>query len=157
VEDCHVQGSAVGDDVIALELLTRTLVGVALESLDVLGGRVSLAQFRLLLRLDELGKVPSSRLAAALGLGASSVTRMVDRLQAADLVVRGGDPGHRGVVTVELTPEARQLVATVVRHRHRLLATLLNDLTVDERAAVVRAAGHLAGTDDVATSGILPL
>ena len=144
----------------ALELLTRTLVGVALESLEVLGGRVSLAQFRLLLRLDELGRVPSSRLAAALGLGASSVTRMVDRLQAAGLVVRGGDPNQRAVVTVDLTPEARQLVATVVQHRHELLTRLLNDLTANERAAVVQAAGHLARTattDDVATAGLLPL
>jgi DNA-binding MarR family transcriptional regulator len=75
-----MQGSTPQGDVVALDLLTRTLVGVALESLEVLGGRVSLAQFRLLLRLDELGRVPSSRLATALGLGASSVTRMVDRL-----------------------------------------------------------------------------
>lgn len=145
-------------DVLALESLTRILVGVAFESLDALGGRVSLAQFRLLLRLYELGKVPSSQLAAALGEGASSVTRMVDRLQSAGLVVRGGDPSHRAVVTVELTAEAAELVATVIRRRHELLTAILNDLTGPERAAVVQAAAHLAPTTKaVATNGILPL
>jgi len=147
-------------EVVALESLTRTLVGVAFESLEVLGGRVSLAQFRLLLRLYELGRVPSSQLAAALGEGASSVTRMVDRLQAAGLVVRGGDPKHRAVVTVELTPQAADLVSTVIRRRHELLTAILGDLTGQERAAVVQAAAHLArttSTNAVATNGILPL
>jgi len=50
---------------------------------------VSLPRVRLLLVLSGLGRVPSSRLAAELGMTASSVTRLADRLEAAGLVARG--------------------------------------------------------------------
>ena len=77
--------------VAALELMTRALVGLTLQSLQVLGAEVSLPQFRLLLVLSALGRVPSSRLAAELGMTASSVTRLADRLEAAGLAARGAD------------------------------------------------------------------
>ena len=62
---------------------------------------MSVPQFRLLVALDGLGRVPSSTLADALGMVASSVTRLVDRLQAAGLVQRGSDDRNRSIVTVE--------------------------------------------------------
>ena len=40
-----------------LEMLTRALVGITLQSLEVLGGEVSLPQFRLLLAASTLGRV----------------------------------------------------------------------------------------------------
>ena len=52
------------DAVAALELMTRALIGITLHSLEVLGGEVSLPQFRLLLIAAGLGRVPSSRIAA---------------------------------------------------------------------------------------------
>jgi hypothetical protein len=48
-------------EVAGLEMLTRALVGITLQSLEVLGGEVSLPQFRLLLAASTLGRVPSSR------------------------------------------------------------------------------------------------
>ena len=59
-----------GGEVAELEMLTRALVGITLESLEVLGGEVSLPQFRLLLAAEALGRVPSSRLAGAVGIPA---------------------------------------------------------------------------------------
>ena len=87
----------------AFELFTRALIGIALDSIQAAGRQVSLPQFRLLLALDGLGKVPTSKLAAQLGLARSTTTRMVDRLQHAGLVQRGTDPHSRCIVTVELT------------------------------------------------------
>lgn len=63
----------------AFESLARALIGIALEGLEVAGAQVSLPQFRLLLTLGGLGRVPSSKLAAQLRLAPSAVTRMVDR------------------------------------------------------------------------------
>ena len=100
-EDAVVDGTQVAELEMltrALEMLTRALVGITLQSLEVLGDEVSLPQFRLLLAASELGRAPSSRLAEATGVPASSVTRLADRLEAAGLLARGGDvrsPLHR--------------------------------------------------------------
>jgi DNA-binding MarR family transcriptional regulator len=132
------------DAVAALELMTRALVGLTLQSLQVLEGEVSLPQFRLLLVLSELGRVPSSRLAAELGMTASSVTRLADRLETAGLLVRGTDPRSRSIVTLEVTAAGVGLVARVVDRRHQLLAALLGRMNPGERAAAVRVARRLS-------------
>jgi len=131
-------------DVAALELMTRALVGLTMRSLEELEGAVTGPQFRLLLVLDELGQVPSSRLAARLGTLASSVTRLADRLEAAGLLVRGHDPRNRSIVTVEVTPAGRDLVARVVGRRHVLLAEVLDRMTPAERADAASAARRFA-------------
>ncbi len=142
-------------------MLTRTLVGITLQSLEVLGGSVSLPQFRLLLTASGLGRVPSSRLAAAATLPASSVTRLADRLEAAGLLMRGADARSRSIVTVEVTEAGRDLVERVLRRRRELLAGVLEGMAPGERAAVARAAGQfteLAGrAAELSTSGPLPL
>jgi len=56
-----------GAEVAQLEMLARALIGITLQSLEVLGGAVSLPQFRLLLAASALGRAPSSRLAEATG------------------------------------------------------------------------------------------
>ena len=122
----------------AFEQLARALVGVTLKSLSALDGAVSVPQFRLLLTLDGLGRVPSSTLAEALGMGASSVTRLVDRLQAAGLVERGSVEHSRSIVTVEVTGRGRDLVTAVLdrmdpqqREQARQMAAVFVDLAGD--------------------------
>lgn len=61
-----------------LQAATRVLAGVALRSLDVLRGPVTLPQLRLLAVLADLGAAPSGKAAQALGLDASTVTRLTD-------------------------------------------------------------------------------
>lgn len=132
-------------DVAAFEQLTRALIGVTLESLDALDGTtVTIPQFRVLLALDGLGRAPSSALAARMGVTASSVTRGVDRLQAAGLVTRGTDKRSRSIVTVELTEPGRDLVATVLARRHALFEAVLDAMTPAERAAAADAATRFA-------------
>ena len=131
-------------DVAAFELLTRALIGIALEGLEVAGGQVSLPQFRLLLTLDGLGRVPSSKLAAQLRLAASAITRMVDRLQDGDLVQRGTDPRSRCIVTVEPTAAGRRLVDAVLARRHERLGAVLDRMTPADHTAAVRAARQFA-------------
>lgn len=132
-------------DVAAFERLTRALVGVTAQSLDALDGAVTVSQFRLLLTLEGLGRVPSSTLAAALGNAASSVTRLVDRLEAAGYVARGTDSHNRSIVTVELTAHGHEVVAAVVARRHELLGSVLDRMSAEERAHAAEAAERFAG------------
>ena len=149
-----VDDIASGDDVEALELMTRAVVGLTMRSMEVLGREVSLPQFRLLLVLSGLGRVPSSRLAAEMGIGASSVTRLADKLASAGLLTRGTDPRSRSVVTVEATPAGAELVARVVARRQELLAEVLGGMTPHERAEASRVARRFAGlAGDAATAG----
>jgi DNA-binding MarR family transcriptional regulator len=120
----------------AFQIATRDLVGVALRSLALLDGRASLPQFRLLAVLHEIGWCASSRVAQELGLGASSVTRLADRLEAAGYVVRGQDPRNRSVVTLGLTASGRRLVEQVMAWRRAELGRVLDRLDPGERAAL---------------------
>ena len=122
-------------EVDAFRTAARDLTGVALRSLELLGGEVSLPQFRLLLAVNELGRSPSSQVARALGLGASSVTRLADRLHASGHLARGTDAAHRSVVTLELTARGRQLVEQVLAWRQHELERLLRRLTPAQRGA----------------------
>jgi DNA-binding MarR family transcriptional regulator len=154
-----VGGDSEPDAVAALELMTRALVGLTLQSLQVLDGEVSVPQFRLLLVLSGLGRVPSSRLASELGMTASSVTRLADRMEAAGLLARGTDPRSRSIVTLEVTAAGVDLVARVVERRHVLLAAVLDRMNPGEREAAARVArllSALAG-DAAALSATGPL
>lgn len=131
-------------DVTALEMMTRALVGIALESIRSEDADVTLPQFRLLLALEGLGRVPSSRLAARLGLAASAITRMADRLEHAGLVQRGADQGNRCIVTLELTVAGHRLVAGALARRQKRLAAVLDRMSRDDREAAVRAAYQFA-------------
>jgi DNA-binding MarR family transcriptional regulator len=142
-------------------MMTRALVGIALEGLRSAGAEVTLPQFRLLLALEGLGRVPSSKLAARLGLAASAITRIVDRLEHAGLVQRGNDHGNRSIVTVELTVPGGRLVAAALAHRKERLAAVLDRMGPADREAAVRIArlfARLSG-DAVAigAAGPLPL
>jgi DNA-binding MarR family transcriptional regulator len=161
MNDCVVPEGGESTEVAALELMTRALVGITLRSLEVLGDEVSLPQFRLLLILSGLGRVPSSRLAAELKMPASSVTRLGDKLAAAGLLVRGTEPSSRSIVTVEVTPAGLDLVARVVAARHELLSGVLGRMAPDERSAAAQGARRFAdlAADAAAFSvtGPLPL
>jgi DNA-binding MarR family transcriptional regulator len=119
-----------------LQAATRVLAGVALRSVDVLDGAVTLPQFRMLAVLAELGRARSVQVARALGLEASTVTRLADRMVAAGHVTRGRDPGHRGVVTLELTASGQDLVRQVAAWREQELSRIFRQLPPAARAQV---------------------
>ena len=154
-------GAGAAEQVAALRDATRVLTGVALRSLDVLGGVVTLPQFRLLAVLADLGRARSAQVARALGLDASTVTRLADRLVAAGHVIRGSDPAHRSVVTLELTTSGRDLITTVAAARERELRRLLDSLPPDSRQVIASALRQLVqaagGGYGVAAGRAVPL
>jgi DNA-binding MarR family transcriptional regulator len=145
----------------ALQAATRVLAGVALRSLDVLDGVITLPQFRMLAVLAELGRARSARVARALGLDASTVTRLADRLVAAGLVERGSDPRHRSVVTLDLTSSGQRLVSAVSGWRQRELSRIVAALPPATRAQLTGVLGQLvtaAGEGyGVAAGSVIPL
>lgn len=149
------------EEVAALELMTRALVGLTLHSLEVLGGEVSLPQFRLLLIASGLGPVASSRIAAEAMMPASSVTRLADKLVAAGLMERGTDPRSRSIRTLKVTAAGLDLVSHVVARRHELLGAVLGGMKPADQQAAARIARQFAGlAGDAAAfsvTGPLPL
>lgn len=131
------------DEVEVLQEATRLLAGVALRSLEVLGGAVTLPQFRVLSVLADLGKVRSARVAGALGLEASTVTRLVDRLVAAGYVRRETDPTNRSAITLELTPSGTKLVMQVVEWRTSELGRMLATISPSDRVALASSLSSL--------------
>ncbi|HVT66617.1 MAG TPA: MarR family winged helix-turn-helix transcriptional regulator [Trebonia sp.] len=142
-----------------LQAATRVLAGVALRSLDVLDSAVTLPQFRLLAVLADLGPVPSGHAARTLGLDRSTVTRLADRMVAAGHIVRGTEPRHRGVVTLELTASGRNLVAAADAWRRHELARIMAQLPPAEQAAATNALRLLvsAAGDDYGISASRPV
>lgn len=144
-----------------LQAATRMLAGVALRSMDALDGEVTLPQFRLLAVLADLGPVPSGQAARTLGLDRSTITRLADRLVAAGHVTRGSDPGHRGVVLLDVTPSGRDLVITADTWRRQELARIMARLSAADRATVTTALGLLveaAGDEDgLRANSLVPL
>ncbi|MEX0428001.1 MarR family winged helix-turn-helix transcriptional regulator [Nocardioides sp. DS6] len=132
-QDTTADGSTTMAELLAFEVATRDLVGVALRSVE--GLEMSLPQFRLLLALQEHGRSTSTQCAQALGVVGSTVTRLADRLNASGHLSRGTDPSNRSIVTLELTTKGRTLVTEVVTRRRAELARILDRLDPDERAA----------------------
>ncbi len=145
----------------AFEVATRDLAGLALRSIDDVGDDISLPQFRLLLVVHEQGPCSSNDAARAMGLVASSVTRLADRLTTSGYLARGADPANRSIVTLSLTPSGRALVGKVIRRRRRELSKLLSLLDPDVRAACARGLDELhAKIGDeytVGRHGLVPL
>ncbi|MDA3625585.1 MarR family transcriptional regulator [Saccharopolyspora sp. WRP15-2] len=135
-------GTCDSNAISAFETATRMLVGLASRSLA--GEPVTLPQFRLLAALAEQGPLPSSRAAAALGLNASSVTRLGDRLALGGLISRTREPDKRSVVTLALTPAGDQLVQRVRASRRDTLARLLAQLDPREVDTAAKTLQHLA-------------
>ena len=142
-----------------LQAATRMLAGVALRSLDVLDAVVTLPQFRLLAVLADLGRVPSGQAARVLGLDRSTVTRLASRMVAAGHVSRGTDPRHRGIVTLELTPSGRDLVAAADAWRRQELGRIMARLSPAQQAVVTVALGLLvdAAGDDYGITAHRPV
>jgi DNA-binding MarR family transcriptional regulator len=139
----QVAPELVPDTVEVMQAATRVLAGVALRSLDVLNGAVTLPQFRMLAVLADLGRARSVQVAQALGLEASTVTRLAGRLVAAGHVIRGSEPGHRSVVTLELTVTGQDLVSQVATWREQELARILGQLPPAGRVQLTTALRQL--------------
>jgi DNA-binding MarR family transcriptional regulator len=123
---------------------------VALRSLDVLDGALTLPQFRILAVLADAGRPRAAQLARALGIEVSAVTRFTDGMVAAGFVSRHDEPGHRGAAILELSAPGEDLVGRVTVWRRQELTRIFCQLPQAERAILAHALRQLveAGGED---------
>ena len=128
------------------QLLRRLVVTLPSEVKGV--ARVTPEQFSVLDRLLEGGPVSMKELAAARGVALNTATSLVDRLVAAGLVERRGDPDDRRVVRVAVTERGRVLVERLRTAREAVLRRMFDDLgdeEIDRVLAAMPALARLAG------------
>jgi DNA-binding MarR family transcriptional regulator len=136
----------------ACRRLHAAIDGLDQAAADLLG--VSRTDLRCL-NLLEHGPLSPSRIAAALGITAGSVTALVDRLEAKGLVKRARTPGDRRGVLVSATP----LVFRSIGELYRSCAMALHNMAMayppGERASAVRHLGHAAEAWEAAAKSML--
>ena len=90
-------------------------------------------------------------LAAREGISAPSMTRYLDRLERADLIVRMRSPEDARRIRLALTPKGVRVLRSVRRRRTAWLAERLQDLSVAEQllvAAAIEPLGRLLADED---------
>jgi DNA-binding MarR family transcriptional regulator len=124
----------------AFAVTSRALVAVAARSLAGLsGGEVTLPQYRALVILATQGPQRVIALAERLDVNSSTASRMVDRLVRKKLVHRRRDESDRRAMTIDLTPEGRQLVDEATRRRRNEIARILDEMPLGSRKPLIEA------------------
>lgn len=108
-------------------------MGVAVRSIAAVEDEVTLVQYRALVLLVSRGEQNVSDLADALGIHASTATRLCDRLVAKGYVGRVTSADSRRETTLSATNRARGLVRTVSTRRRREVTRIVEQLSVEER------------------------
>ena len=106
------------------------------EFMGTFGG-VTVHQLSALRILVESGSVTMNELATQMGIGASAVTQLVDRLAQHGLVERSHDASDRRVQRLVVTATASEAVQRFKAARKDRLITLLRPLTDDELCTLV--------------------
>ena len=108
-------------------------MGVAIRSIDSVEDEVTLVQYRALVLLVSRGEQNVSDLADALGVHASTATRLCDRLVAKGYMDRVTSADSRRETTLSATNRARALVRTVSTRRRREVTRIVEQLSAEER------------------------
>lgn len=111
---------------------------------DWLSVELTMQQLKALVLLDTIGSATSGHLARGLGVGLSTMTRIVDRLAERAVVTRGEDPDDRRATRVRTTPAGHDLVARLRQLRHDHMARLLERLTEEQLEQAAQVSRFLA-------------
>ncbi len=104
----------------------------------------SLPQMATLLLLDEEGEFTIKQVAEILGRSVSATSRLLDHLVERGLVSRREDERDRRVKRVAITEDGRTLIATLERRRAESQLAVMEYLSAEEQADIVRAMALLA-------------
>ena len=131
-------------DVSSAEAGLAVLLEACERSLEEVGAAVPPAQMRALLIIESAGSLNLSRLATALGASASAASRLVDRMQLADLLTRDRAAASRREIVLVPTESGRRLAEWVRGRRRAALGEVMQAMTPDGRAALARGLRELA-------------
>jgi DNA-binding MarR family transcriptional regulator len=137
-------------DLDAVLRASRVFVAVVAQSIAEVEDVVTPPQWRVLVLIATRGPQTLGAVAADLGVHPSNATRTGDRLEAAGLVCREGDPVDRRSLRLRLTGEGRSLVERVMSHRRHALNDVMERMKPDDRrmletalSAFAEAAGEM--------------
>jgi DNA-binding MarR family transcriptional regulator len=131
----------------ALDGAAASLLGIWESAREGTSNRVSGAQLRAVMVVEQADGINLRRLATRLDMLLSSASRLCDRLVAAGMLER--EPGRfdRREISLHLTPEARRLLAELRADRQAQLAAVLAGMTPEGRDALL---GGMREFDEVA-------
>lgn len=109
------------------------LILTATERNYLARGLITIPQARVLIVVMEHGACNMRCIARALCLQASTVTNLVDRLVRMGLVQRRHTDDDRRVVTVNLTPKGRRVLAHIRKEKRKTAAAMFRHLSLRER------------------------
>lgn len=113
------------------------------------GQPMSITEAHAIGELHQGGPVTQQRLATALRLQKSTVSRLVDQLEADGIATRQANPDDRRSVLVSLTALGTSRAERLDDARRALFARLLDELDPAERATVVAGLSRLKEAADV--------
>ncbi|MGC4795249.1 MarR family winged helix-turn-helix transcriptional regulator [Micromonospora saelicesensis] len=121
----------------ALDAAAAALLGIWESAREGTANRVSGAQLRAVMVVEQYDGINLRRLATRLDMLLSSASRLCDRLVAAGMLER--EPGRfdRREISLHLTPEARRLVAQLRADRQAQLAAVLAGMSPEGRDALL--------------------
>ncbi len=135
----------------AVERLVRVGVSLTTHALaEAPGAELTLQQWRVLVLVAEGEGLRVGEVAARVGLGFPSASRLVGRLEAAGLVRHDRDPDDGRASRVAATARGRRVAGSVIDRRRSLIAEALGTSgPFDERVSagierLGRALDHLA-------------
>jgi MarR family transcriptional regulator, organic hydroperoxide resistance regulator len=111
-------------------------------------GPLTYSHVRALVALDTEGAMPAGALAKASGLNPGTLTAMIDRLEAEEIVERHRSETDRRVVTIALTPRGSKLLGERRREWQRIWNQALAGADDAELAAVSRIMRQMADVLD---------
>ena len=117
----------------------QELVAVWSNAFHRAAPRVSALQLRAMEAVEHQRKPNLTGLAAELGIGLPTASRLCDRLEAAGFLERSVQPRNRREVLLAVTRQGRRLLDDVAARRRRSLAVVLTAMDPDDRAELVRA------------------
>jgi len=135
---------------------SRALVGLAVRSMAPALEVMTVQQYRVLVLVDAGGPMRSGDLAEALGIHASTFSRLADRLVAGGWVERLENPSSRREVLVGLTPAGRDLVEQVADRRAEEVRRVLRRVAPDQVATVLAGLRVFALAAGEGDAGDLP-
>lgn len=132
-------GAPLAEQVDAVMLAARVLVGMVAQSVAEVEATVTMPQLRILVIVATKGTTNLGTLATALGVHASNASRACDRLVDAGLLERRESTADRRNLALELSPKGRRLVESVMQRRRLAVTNVVARMPSRQRQDLVPA------------------
>jgi DNA-binding MarR family transcriptional regulator len=115
--------------------------------------QLTLTQLKILMLLSAQPGLSGRELAGHMGVGLATLSGMIDRLVAHDLVARQEDPQDRRVRRITLTPAGAELIGTIITAGAEKQRRLLSRMTPTELKTVSEALRIMITAAETETPG----